>query len=240
MRRILAVLIGVALAVLALTLTACTLKHLTFFIGGPDYGLDLVVGHSGLVAGVPGGCLADADRLVEENDPFQVILSPFAGADLAYADFVRSALKDHPHFEEQAPGFEPERVRDSGAVAWVESCDYYVDERELYAAAQYLRSQAPAVREAWNEAAAPRTGITAFTGWGALLVTVENGVFTGVEYQPYDSAARVKLSEWGLMGNAEEYADHPEVNGRVEAALLDENPPRLKGTYTLGVAFRFY
>jgi hypothetical protein len=26
----------------------------------------------------------------------------------------------------------------------------------------------------------------------------------------------------------------------VEAALLGESPPQLKGTYTLGVAFRFY
>jgi len=237
MRRVLVVSAGIALAVLALVLTACTLKHLTFYIGGPDYGLDLVVSHSGLVAGVPGGCLADADRLVKENNPFQVILSPFAGADPRSVESVRSSIGTHPHFEERAPHFEPTTLHDPGAAAWIESCDYYVDESELFAAAQYLRSRAPAVREVWDAVVADRA--LAVTGWGALLVTVEDGRFTGVEYQPYDSAARAKLAEWGL-GNAEEYADHPEADGRVEGALLDENPPALKGTYTLGAAFRFY
>ncbi|MCX7022045.1 MAG: hypothetical protein NTW26_07210 [bacterium] len=238
MRRVPVIVAGIALAALALFLAACTLTHLTFYIGGPDYGLDLVVSHAGLVAGVPGGCLADADRLVEENNPFQVILSPLAGADPERVESVRSLIGTHPHFEEQAPHFEPATLCDFGAVAWIESCDYYVDESELFAAAQYLRGRGTAVRGAWDAVVADRA--LAITGWGALLVAVEDGVFTGVEYQPADSAAWVKLIEWGLMGNAEEYSDHPEANGRVEAALLDDSPPALKGTYTLGVAFRFY
>ncbi|HUT99775.1 MAG TPA: hypothetical protein VM054_11970 [bacterium] len=239
MRRVLTVLAGIVVAALALTLTACTLTHLTFYIGGPDYGLDLVVSHSGLVDSAPGGCLWDAGRIVYAADPYMVILSPFAGADPGYVGFVRSLIEDHPHFEEQVPWFEPEQVHDPGAVAWIESCEWYVDERELYAAAQYLRGRGPAVREAWDEVVTDRA--LAVTGWGALLVAVVDGAFTGVEYQPADSRARLKLEDlWHLMEPGDEYADHPEANGRVEAALLDENPPTLKGTYTLGVAFRFY
>lgn len=240
MRRIFTCSVGIALVALALVLTACTPKHLTFFIGGPDYGLDLVVGHEGYVDSAPGGYLFDAGRLVDENAPYQVILSPFAGADPRHVGFVRSALETRPHFEERAPDFEPRTIYDPGAVAWIQDCEWYVDEAELFAAAQYLRGRAEAAREAWNAAAVPRTGITAVGGWGALRVTVEDGRFTGVEYQPADAEARAKLDGWGVIGAYEEYAADPGAERQVAAALLDENRPALEGTYTLGVAFRLY
>ncbi len=240
MRRLPVIAAVFALAVLALTLAACTLTHLTFFVGGLDYGLDLVVSHTGYVDSAPGGYLFDAGRLVDENDPYQVILSPFAGADPRHVGFVRASLEARPHFEERAPYFEPQTIYDPGAVAWIQDCEWYVDERELFAAAQYLRSRATAAREAWNAAAVPRTGITAVGGWGALRVTVEDGCFSTIEYQSADSHARAALDGWGVIGAYEDYAADPGAEARVAAALLDENRPALKGTYTLGVAFRFY
>ncbi|HDR06697.1 MAG TPA: hypothetical protein ENN88_03600 [Candidatus Coatesbacteria bacterium] len=237
MRRIPIFLAALVVVALALFLSACTLTHLTFFIGGPDYGLDLVVGHAGLVAGAPGGFLFDADRLVDENNPYQVILCPFAGADPRHVGFVRSLIQDHPRFEERTPHFEPRAIYDPGALAWIDSCEWYAEEAELFAAAQYLRGRAEAVRGAWNVVATER--ITAVAGWGALLVTVEDGLFTGVEYQPADSAGGARLAEL-VIGPHDEYCDHPEAGGRVAAALLDENPPQLKGTYTLGAAYRLY
>jgi hypothetical protein len=238
-RRILTLAAGIIVAAAALTLAACTWTHLTFFIGGPDYGLDLVVGHEGLVDSAPGGRLAEPGRIVYAFDPYMVILSPFADADPDCVGFVRSLIGDRPRFEERAPYFEPAKVHDPGAVTWIEDCGWYADERELYTAAQYLRSRAEAVRRTWDEAAGPCLSDVA--GWGALLVTVEEGRFTGVEYQPADSRARLKLVDlWHLMEPEDDYCDDPEANALVAAALLDENPPRLKGAYTLGVAFRFY
>ncbi|OGD71499.1 MAG: hypothetical protein A2Y64_03400 [Candidatus Coatesbacteria bacterium RBG_13_66_14] len=240
MRRFLTVSAGIALAALALFLSACTLKHLTFYVGGLDYGLDLVVGHEGYVESAPGGYLFDAGRLVDENNPYQVILSSFAGADPRHVGFVRSLIGAHPRFEKRAPHFEPTTIYDPGAVAWIESCEWYVEESELFAAAQYLRSRAGAARRAWDEAAAPRTGITAVGGWGALRVTVEDGCFSTVEYQSADSPTRAALDGWGVIGAYEEYAEDSGAEARVAAVLLDENPPQLKGTYTLGAAFRLY
>ncbi len=239
MRRLPVIAAVFALAVLALALAACTLTHLQFFIGGPDYGLDLVVGHAGYVDSAPGGCLWDAGRIVYAADPYMVFFSPFAGADPGYVGFVRSFIEDRPGFEERAPYFEPETIYDPGAVAWIQDCEWYADEAELYVAAQYLRSRATAAREAWN-AEDPGPHPSAVGGWGALRVTVEDGCFSTIEYQSADSHARAALDGWGVIGASEEYAADPGAEARVAAALLDDNPPQLKGTYTLGVAFRLY
>jgi len=128
-------------------------------------------------------------------------------------------------------------VADPGAVAWVHRAGPDALPTDLLRMAQHLRAKASLIREGWLAFVADR-GL-ALTGWGALFVEIEDGALTGARYQPYDYSAHAQLRDWGVMGEGEEYSDHPEANGVAEWLVVEGLAPLVEGAFTLGYAVRF-